>query len=82
MAGGGMERTGGPLGIPGRTARDARRWWTPRQPRWARGQGKGGLGTRAGPDVEARYGARGRGAGARGAARRLVGLEKFYSAPV
>jgi hypothetical protein len=44
--------------------------------------GKGGLGTRAGPNAEARYGARGCGAGARGVARRRFGLEKFYSAPV
>jgi hypothetical protein len=41
---------------------------TSRRPRWARGMGKGGLGTPAGPDAEARYGARGRGAGGRGAA--------------
>jgi hypothetical protein len=53
-----MERTGGPLGFTGRTARGARKGT-----RLRGGLGEhvawDGLGMRAGPDTEAWYGARG-----------------------
>jgi hypothetical protein len=59
---GGMERTGGPFDVrwPDGTWHEER-GKTSRRPRWARGLGKGGLGTWAGPDAEARNGARGPG---------------------
>jgi hypothetical protein len=75
----GMDRWS--VGIPGRTERGARRGWTPRRPRWAHGLGKSGLRTREGPDAKARYGARERGAGARGAARRRSAW-KNYAVPL
>jgi hypothetical protein len=73
MAGGCKERTGGPLGVPGRTARDARRGWTPRLGghAWLRGTSLGKA--RGGSDVEAAYGARAGAlwrAGARATSRR------------
>jgi hypothetical protein len=55
---GGKERTGGPLGVPGRTARGARRGWTSRWPWDVRGFGERASGRREGARTSRRRTAR------------------------
>jgi hypothetical protein len=79
---GGKERTGGPLAFPaGRRATrggGGLRGVLGGRVAW----GRAASGRERGPDTEARYGARGRGAGTLDRGRRHVGLNLFRTGPV